>query len=243
MQDTPSVALPFSALDGIRNDLLIFDKSTPSSASKRMDSAVGSAPLRSPTSAYPSIQLQSISGRSISGPAAQAASLVPHKQSDLSAVVTFPITCQTFFQRHVFLRYFPVQLATGTNSEAQDSSDKPKEGIQALSILEWIKLQLDQKLSALDPGPAPHRPGQQHFSQVSAWLETTQWTSYLQGHDLRQATALIELHLSTAATRQAALDEQESRSTDQLRLLLDSFDRVIEQARNSLLEDRINVFD
>jgi hypothetical protein len=110
------------------------------------------------------------------------------------------------------------------------------------TIPQQIELQLDQKLAALDPA-APHFPGQPHFSRISAWLETTQWTSYLRGHGLRQAAALIKLSPSMASTRQAALNEQESRSKDQLRLLLDSFDRVIEQARSSLLEDWINVFD
>ncbi len=164
-------------------------------------------------------------------------------RSSLGTVATFPVTCQTFFQQHIFLRYFPVQLATRTTSEAQDSFDESREGIQALAIPEQIELQLDQKLAAALNPVATRRPGQQHFSQISAWLETTQWTTYLRGHDLCQAAALIELPPSTAATRKAALDKQESRSIDQLRLLLDSFDRVIEQARSSLLKDRINVFD
>ncbi|KAF8850099.1 hypothetical protein BDZ45DRAFT_697001 [Acephala macrosclerotiorum] len=136
------------------------------------------------------------------------------------------------------LRLLP--LAT-TDVQPQARREDLSSGIQALSIPEQIELQLDQKLAALDPATSS-RSGQQHFSQVSAWLETTQWTRYFHGHGLLQAAALIEIP-STTATRQAALGEQGRQSEYQLSLLLDSFDRVIEQARKSLLEDRVNVFD
>jgi hypothetical protein len=132
-----------------------------------------------------------------------------------------------------------LELAT-TNTDGQP--EEPQSRLPTLSILEQITLQLSTKLALPDPA-APGCPGQHHFNQVSAWLETTQWTTYLRGHDLRQAAALIGLPPSPAAIPQATLSEHESRSTEQLCLLLDSFDHVIEQARKSPLEDRVNVFD
>jgi hypothetical protein len=151
-------------------------------------------------------------------------------------VATFPIACQTFFQRRQFIRYFPVQLGSPASQDnSQDHSQGSDEGVQALSIPEQIELQLSEKLAAPDP-TASRRPGQQHFSQVSPWLETTQWTRYLHGQDLLQAARLIEIPSLVA-------DRQEDQTEALLLLLLDSFDRVIEQARASLLEDKVNVFD
>jgi hypothetical protein len=161
--------------------------------------------------------------------------------SGLHTVAAFPVACQTFFRRNLYIRYLSVKLELATTS-TDGQPEEPQSRLPTLSISEQITLQLSTKLALPDPA-APGCPGQHHFSQVSAWLETTQWTTYLRGHNLRQAAALIELPPSPAAIPQATLSEHESRSTEQLRLLLDSFDRLIEQARKSLLEDRVDVFD
>ncbi|KAH6662285.1 hypothetical protein B0J14DRAFT_687285 [Halenospora varia] len=138
--------------------------------------------------------------------------------SGLQTVVTFPIAFQTFFRRNLFIRYFPVQAVPGSAKPPGQSAE-------------------------LDSDPAASSgPGQQHFSQVSPWLDTTQWTRYLKGHDLLQTARLIEIP-SSLAVRKAALDGQGDQSEYHLLLLLDSFDRVIEQARSSLLGDKVNDFD
>jgi hypothetical protein len=85
---------------------------------------------------------------------------------------------------------------------------------------------------------------QQHI-RSQLWIDrtaATQWTRYLQGLDLPQAAQLIDIPSSTAH-KKSALDRQDSRSEEFLLLLLESFDRVIEQARDSLLRDKVNVFD
>jgi hypothetical protein len=160
-------------------------------------------------------------------------------------VTVSPITCQTF-HRSNFFRFFQVNpdktlVARNGQEKEVGLSQQLSHGIHTLSIPKQIELQLDQKLAALDRAAAGC-PGQRHFSQVSPWLDTTQWARYLQGHNLLQAASLIELPGSVAVP-QAALRRQGSQAEHYLLLLLESFDRVIEQARNSLLEDKVNVFD
>jgi hypothetical protein len=104
-----------------------------------------------------------------------------------------------------------------------------------------MELQLSQKIAGLQPAISSAQ-GQRHFSQISTWLDATQWTQYLQGHDLIQAAQLIHLP-RPIAVQVAARELQEGQGEHHLHLLLDSFDRVIEQARSSLLEDKVNIFD
>jgi hypothetical protein len=157
----------------------------------------------------------------------------------LSAVATFPIACQTFFRRNLFIRYFPVQ-PVAANAKLQNQDNESSSKVQALSIPEQVEQQLDQKLAAANPATTSH-PRQQHFSQISPWLDTNQWARYLQGRDLLQAARLIQLPYPAA--QQTASDMQPRSAEHLLILVLEAFDRVIEQARNSLLEDRVNVFD
>ena len=119
--------------------------------------------------------------------------------------------------------------------DIKDQLKEPKSRLPTLLIPEQIKLQLSKKLATPNQA-APDRPDQQHFSQVSPWLETTQWMRYLHGQDLVQATRLIEISSPAA-------NQQKDQSEALLLLLLDSFDRVIKQTRASLLKDKANVFD
>lgn len=136
-----------------------------------------------------------------------AKSAAKQKQSGLQTVATFPIACQTFFRQNLFIRYFPVQQLVATNIQSEAQRGHLSGGIQALSIPQQIELQLDQKLAALDLA-ASSRLGQQHFSQISPWLDTTQWTRYLHGHNLLQAAKLIEIPITTAV-RQTALSGED----------------------------------
>jgi hypothetical protein len=115
----------------------------------------------------------------------------------------------------------------------------------ALSIPEQIELQLAQKLSTATASAAPapaDATRARHQTQVSLWLDVTQWPRYLQGHDLAQAAQLIRLP-SRCHTQPAEVEEGLQLEEPQLQLILDSFDRVIERARTTLLEDKVNVFD
>ncbi|KAN0099065.1 hypothetical protein V8E51_012840 [Hyaloscypha variabilis] len=94
-----------------------------------------------------------------------------------------------FVQYKHLRRYFPIQLAgpEAASSAPQDRDGSPSSGGQAaaLSIAQQVQLQLDTKLAASDGTTS--RPGPQHFTQVSPWLEMTQWPRYLKGQDLLPA--------------------------------------------------------
>jgi hypothetical protein len=66
--------------------------------------------------------------------------------------------------------------------------------------------------------------------EQSAWLQTTEWVRYLQGHDLEAAARLIAL-------------PHASEPEPDLVAILDSLDRLVEQARDSVLQGKVNAFD
>jgi hypothetical protein len=109
----------------------------------------------------------------------------------LSAVATFPIACQTFFRRNLFIRYFPIQPVV-TNTKLQNQDNESSSKLQTLSIPEQVEQQLDQKLAAANPTTSS-RLRQQHFSQISPWLDTNQWTRYLRGRDVLQERPQVGL--------------------------------------------------
>jgi hypothetical protein len=61
-------------------------------------------------------------------------------------------------------------------------------------------------------------------------LQTTEWVRYLQGHDLEAAARLIALPNS-------------SEPEPDLVAILASLDRLVEQARDSVLQGKVNAFD
>lgn len=67
--------------------------------------------------------------------------------------------------------------------------------------------------------------------EQSAWLQTTEWVRYLQGRNLGAAAWLI------------ALPHSSSKPEPDLVAILDSFDRLVEQARESIKQGKINAFD
>ncbi|KFY31540.1 hypothetical protein V493_01012 [Pseudogymnoascus sp. VKM F-4281 (FW-2241)] len=96
-------------------------------------------------------------------------------------VTSSPVACQTF-HRSNFFWYFvvkpveDVKLASTVVSFGGDTANS-----NSLSLEEQVTLQLAQKLSATEPSLLGHN---RHYTQVSPWLDVTQWTRYTQGHDL-----------------------------------------------------------
>jgi hypothetical protein len=155
----------------------------------------------------------------------------------LKDVTWYPIACQTF-HRAAFFRFFAVHTrAVPSNGAASPppSSYRPISEIPRLSLRDRVEQQLAQKLEANNATLAQDLLSR-HTTEVSRWLDLTQWTQYFQGHSLSKAIALVDL-----------LPQRNRISSDLpmtgLSLLLDSSDRLIEQARESLLHQKINVFD
>jgi hypothetical protein len=161
----------------------------------------------------------------------------------LRDVTWSPIACQTFHRCNYF-RFFPVDTGAPLPSAAtiaavaaaaaaaienhQPIPTPPKESLQ-----DKVKKQLTQKQEAIRAAQAEKDAISRHPTEVSRWLDLTRWEEHLAGHSLRDAQLLIELPYQTDADPANA----------HLCLLLDSFDRLIEDARMSLKEGRLNIFD
>jgi hypothetical protein len=150
-----------------------------------------------------------------------------------SNVVTFPVSCQTFYQQSEFVRFFQVaspNLAAATVGMEQGAEQDAWRTEPSASLVEQVALQLDQKLQALCESQQAEGLGTRHSTQVDPWLDKTMWEQYLQGHDLTTTARLVDLPNQPAEDRR-------------LDLLLASFDRLIEQARMSIVQGDVNVFD
>jgi hypothetical protein len=159
--------------------------------------------------------------------------------TSFSKVTSSPVSCQTF-HRSNFFRYFVVQPIKDAKPE-RTVANLGGGAVNSIlfSLEDQITFQLAQKLSATEPSLPGHN---RHYTQVSPWLDTTQWARYTQGHDLRQAACLIRLpdsHRPVGSATTQTIDPADHH----LPVILESFDRIVEQARVSLQEDRVNVFD
>jgi hypothetical protein len=153
-------------------------------------------------------------------------------ETDFCKVTTSPIFCQTF-HRSNFFRFFQVtQPKPRSNATTLTALDEEAIERQPVGIQEQVEQQLAARLRNIDSAQRAALQAPRPY-EVSSWLETTQWSKYLRGHDLSLAARLIDLPLRSST----------SLSDRCLSIILVSFDRLIEQARDSIREDKINVFD
>lgn len=171
------------------------------------------------------------------------------KKSSTEAVRTLwdkvtmaPVWCQTF-HRSNFFRYFQV---TPPVSASRPSSllTTPR----PMTVREQIEQQLAQNLEASERAREHAGLQSPHATEVSPWLEVTKWGDYLAGKSLQAAKHLIDLPEQRRVEVLADTDSSTGLSYNeveeaQLTLILGSFDRLIEQARQSLAEEKINIFD
>ncbi|KAJ9634939.1 hypothetical protein H2199_008803 [Coniosporium tulheliwenetii] len=110
----------------------------------------------------------------------------------------------------------------------------PKGEQQPSSVRDQVERQLAQKLrkAELSRVGADQTAAAKYPLHLSPWLEMTRWPGYLHGCDLEKTAQLIELPLHISDHLDLPLLE-----------LLSSFDRVIEEARNSIAHEKVNVFD
>ncbi|KAL5344753.1 hypothetical protein ACLOAV_010150 [Pseudogymnoascus australis] len=138
-------------------------------------------------------------------------------------VTLSPVWYQTFHVSN-FRRNFrvaaPLELDEGRPSRAVP--------LPPASLEAQVELQLTEKMRVSDEAASTvlQLPPEQ-----SAWLQTTEWVRYLQGHDLGAAAWLI------------ALPHSSSKPEPDLIAILDSFDKLVEQARKSVKQGKINAFD
>jgi hypothetical protein len=82
-------------------------------------------------------------------------------------------------------------------------------------------------------------------SEQARWLQLTEWTRFLEGHPLDQTARLIDLPTAAATTAPITSGHKPGDQAPDLPLthILESFDRVIGRARQSLASGRLNTFD
>jgi hypothetical protein len=144
------------------------------------------------------------------------------KQTVLSAVTIAPVYYQTFYRSN-FTRFFQVATPLQPDSRAPEADGPPLPA----SLKAQVELQLAERTRAVD---ARATTVLQPPPEQSAWLQTTEWVRYLQGHDLEAAAELIAL-------------PHPSEPEPDLVAILDSLDWLIEEARDSVLQDKINAFN
>jgi hypothetical protein len=140
----------------------------------------------------------------------------------LSTVIITPVSYQTF-HRSNFTRYFQVATLLEPDLRAPKANRLPPPA----TLEAQIELQLAEKMRVVD---ARASTVLQPPLEQSAWIQTTEWIRYLQGHDIEAAARLIALPHS-------------SEPEPDLVAILASFDRLIEQARDSVLQGKVNAFD
>ncbi|KAJ9634359.1 hypothetical protein H2199_009017 [Coniosporium tulheliwenetii] len=151
------------------------------------------------------------------------------------------VSCQRFFVNGPHQQYF--QVCNGEESLDQND-DEQQTGASAgqsqngeqqpPSVRDQVERQLAQKLrkAELSRVGADQTAAAKYPLHLSPWLEMTRWPGYLHGCDLEKTAQLIELPLHIPDHLDFPLLE-----------LLSSFDRVIEEARNSIAHEKVNVFD
>jgi hypothetical protein len=117
-----------------------------------------------------------------------------------------------------------------------------------MTVREQVEQQLAQKLQAREEARVTAGLQMPQATEVSPWLELTKWGNYLAGKTLRTAARLIDLPEQRRVIVLAdpnSISSLSHNATEERRLtlLLGSFDHLIEQARQSLAEEKINIFD
>lgn len=150
-------------------------------------------------------------------------------------LVRFPVTCQTFYEKSR-TRYFQVnkgrrgagqgpirsRVAGGAGPGGELGVRDPA----ALSLRKKVEQALASKLRASQPDVT-----RRHATEVSPWLDMTR---YLHDYDLKQAQSLVDLPSDWPLFHP-------KQSEDHLLIILYPFDRLIEQARESLETDKVNI--
>jgi hypothetical protein len=144
------------------------------------------------------------------------------KETGFAAVTVSPVSYQTFHHSN-FTRFFQVTPPT-----CPSQTNLPPLLPTATTLEAQVEMQLAQKLQAATTTASTLVL--QPPAEPSLWLQTTEWVRYLQGYNLPAAAELIAL-------------PHPSQPEPNLEALLESFSCVIEQARNSILQGKVNAFD
>lgn len=158
-----------------------------------------------------------------------------HKTIRADAFHPRRVKVQTFFVGP-YRRFFEVQSENGDMPSKVLCNREQSNAIsyQSANLGSAVEEQLSRKVQER----AEFRSGLQavtHPTLVSPWLEMTRWPTYLRGQDLMEASLLVQL---------PPIRPPGENNTDGVLLtIFAALDRIIECAKTSISEDKINAFD
>lgn len=105
-------------------------------------------------------------------------------------VTSSPVLCQTFHLNPSLRCFFPVHVQAPAEPRPLDRTTQP------LTLRDQVLQELAQKSQAAQAAKEAST-SERHVTEVSPWLDQTQWIPYLSGHSsqggLSQAARLIGL--------------------------------------------------
>lgn len=165
------------------------------------------------------------SGRKPGRPPACAQSLLSDSPRWIST------KCQRFFVQGPQSAYFRASERRDINQKStshQSPTKPPEQPSVGDRMLEHVLAKLAAAEEQLE-WTADIVSSSQSRTEVSPWLEMTQWSRYSQGHKLSRVAPLASLPIPGAEPL--------------LEVFVASLDRLVDQKRESLSQQRVNVFD
>ena len=104
----------------------------------------------------------------------------------LSSVTNFPVVCQTFHTKD-YTHYFLVNNGKPSSNSAPNHFTEDREK-PTLSLREQVEQTLAQKLQVSKPDITSR-----YKTEVSPWLDLTQWERYFRDYNLSRVTCLLDL--------------------------------------------------
>jgi hypothetical protein len=152
-----------------------------------------------------------------------------HEYSSLDEV-TRPVYYQTFYKAGGLRRFFEVCNPDSFDTAASHPRPHPE---PELSLRQRVEQDLTKKAQAIrDKAPTVALP---HQVDISPWIEMTRWPQYLQDQDLLAVAPLADL------PPRRCISQQSGDHDAIMRQLLAGFDRLIEDARESILTEKVNI--
>jgi hypothetical protein len=167
-------------------------------------------------------------------------------RGDQSATVPWisGITCQRLRKTSPGKAPFQVRVETARLSASKECTKDNNQTTQIVSTMQHISHQLateEAKLIVLQSSFLSN--GGLKLSATynrSPWLELTQWPIYFSGVNLADTVRLIEL----PSSKNSWIDDTGERVDEEaLSSIIDTFDELVEEARETLTTGKMNVFD
>lgn len=166
-------------------------------------------------------------------------------------VVRAPVACQTLFKASSNRRLFPVLapvLLTTLDRTARPANglDKPDGKVavcpqSSLSLEALIEENLARATSSSKNVQDAFQLQVHPTSEQHRWLQCTEWARFLAGHSLRAAVRLLDLPMEYRSDDN--FNAEGGQGDRVLRNILTSLARLVERARRTMSDGKLNVFD